>query len=120
MYVYVLCVYVCAPDTSSMAQCVYVYMFSPDGCCDVMLLTPIPGLSNVHNPEVTAGFCVCMSMFCVSMPLTPLPGLYFNIHALRPQQGLNVHVSLLMRVVAHVIFPTTSFLQHGVSEEQTY
>ena len=59
-------VYVCAPDAASRAQCVYMYMFAPDAasrdmCCDVIPLTLIPGLTNIHNPDATSRvLCVPM------------------------------------------------------------
>ena len=74
-----LVVYVCATNATSRAQCVYVYMLAPDAtsrdmsCCDVMPLTPIPGLSNLHNPDASSRvLCVYVHVFCVSVPLMPL------------------------------------------------
>ena len=64
-----------APDATSRAQCVYVYMFAPDAasrdmcCCDVMPLMPIPGLTNVHNPDATSNvLCVYVYVLCVCAP----------------------------------------------------
>ena len=59
--------------------------------CICLSLMPIPGLSNVHNPDATSRvLCVYVYVLCVSVFLTPLPWLCFNVHTLGAWSGLNV------------------------------
>ena len=81
-----LCVYVCAPDTTSIAQCVRVF-FHCHRFKDYPRFTTL---------TLLPGFCVCVYL-CVAcvctvyVPLTSLPGLCVAMFmSLRPQPWLNV------------------------------
>ena len=134
-----LCVviYVCTPNAASRPQCVYVYILplmplaGLSVCMFICLpLTTLPGIWDAAMswpwylfqgypmfPTLTLppGFCVCMFMCCVCLCAWCPFRVMFDVHALGPWPGLNECV--LKGGVAHAIFSTTSFLQHG---EQAY
>ena len=90
-----VCMCICLPlmplPGLSVCMCICLpLMPHPGMCCDVMPLTPIPWLTNVHNPDATSRVvCVYVCVLCVCAPDATSRAL-FGCSRLGPRPGLNV------------------------------